>query len=71
MLRSGKDYVFGISAAKNHILMAPWSKDVLEKFAVKMKDLDVKKKTIGVPNDWEVNEKLLQGMVKARLAELN
>jgi len=71
MLRSGKDYVFGISAAKNHILMAPWSKDVLEKFAAKMKDLDVKKKTIGVPNDWEVNEKLLQGMVKARLAELN
>ncbi len=70
MLRSGKDYVFGISAATNHILMAPWSKDVLEKFAPKMKDLDVKKKTIGVPNDWAIDEKLLLGMVKARLAEL-
>ncbi|CAB4698561.1 unannotated protein [freshwater metagenome] len=70
MLRIDKDYVFGASAAKNHILMATWSKDVLEKFAPKMKDLDVKKKTIGVPNDWKVDEKLLQAMVKARLAEL-
>ena len=70
MLRSGKDYIFGASASKNHILFAPWSKDVLEKFAPKMKDLDVKKKTIGVPNDWVVDVKLLQSMVKARLAEL-
>jgi uncharacterized protein len=70
MLRIGKDYIFGISAAKNHILLAPWSKDVLEKFAPKMKDLDVKKKTIGVPNDWSVDEKLLQALVKARLAEI-
>jgi uncharacterized protein YdhG (YjbR/CyaY superfamily) len=70
MLRIEKDYIFGVSTATNHILMAPWSKDVLEKFAPKMKDLDVKKKTIGVPNDWEVDEKLLQEMVKARLAEL-
>ncbi|MSY55386.1 MAG: hypothetical protein F2638_07350 [Actinobacteria bacterium] len=70
MLRIDKDYIFGVSAGKNHILMATWSKDVLEKFAPKMKDLDVKKKTIGVPNDWKVDEKLLQAMVKARLAEL-
>jgi uncharacterized protein YdhG (YjbR/CyaY superfamily) len=69
MLRSDGKYIFGISAAKNHILMAPWSKDVIEKFAPKIKDLDVKKKTIGVPNDWVVDEKLLQAMVKARLAE--
>lgn len=71
MLRSDGKYVFGISAAKNHILMAPWSKDVIEKFTPKMKDLDVKKKTIGVPNDWEVDEKLLLAIVKARLAEIN
>ncbi|CAB4535507.1 unannotated protein [freshwater metagenome] len=70
MLRSGKDYIFGVSAATNHILMAPFSQDVLEKFRPKMKDLDVKKKTIGVPNDWTVDAKLLQSIVKARLAEL-
>jgi uncharacterized protein YdhG (YjbR/CyaY superfamily) len=69
MLRLDTKYVFGISAAKNHILMSPWSTDVLAKFAPKMKDLDVKKKTIGVPNDWEVDTKLILAMVKARLAE--
>ena len=36
-----------------------------------MKGLEVNKKTIGVPNDWKVDEKLLQSMVKARLAELD
>jgi uncharacterized protein YdhG (YjbR/CyaY superfamily) len=70
MLRSGKDYIFGVTAAPNHILMAHFSKDVLEKFTPKMKDLDVNKKTIGVPNDWAVDAKLLQSIVKARLAEL-
>lgn len=70
MLRIEKDYIFGVSVSKNHILMAPWSKDVLAKFAPKMSDLDVKKKTIGVPNDWDVDAKLLQAMVRARLAEL-
>jgi len=70
MLRHGKDYIFGVSAATNHILMAPFSKDVLEKFAPKMKNLDVNKKTIGVPNDWVVDEKLLHSIVKARLVEV-
>jgi len=69
MLRLDTKYVFGITVAKNHILMSPWSTDVLAKFAPKMKDLDVKKKTIGVPNDWEVDTKLILAMVKARLAE--
>lgn len=56
-------------AAKKHILISPWSADVIEKFTSKMADLDVKKKTIGIPNDWQVDTKLLQAMVKARLAE--
>ncbi len=70
MLRKEKAYVFGISPTKNYLLMAPWSKDVLEQFAPKMPDLDVNKKTIGIPSDWKIDEKLLLGMVKARLAEL-
>jgi uncharacterized protein YdhG (YjbR/CyaY superfamily) len=69
MLKLGDHYVFGLSTSKNHISFAPWSQDVLEKFRPKMADLDVKKKTIGVPNDWKVDEKLLQAMVKARIAE--
>lgn len=70
MLKHGKDYIFGVSVSKNHILFAPWSTDVLDAFRPKMKDLDVKKKTVGVPNDWEVDAKLLHAMVKARIAEL-
>ena len=70
MLRIEKDYVFGISVAKNHILMAPWSKAALKKCAPKMEDLDVNMKTIGVPNDWKVDEKLLLELVKIRLSEI-
>ena len=69
MLKLGDHYIFGLSTAKNHISFAPWSQDVLEKFRPKMKDLDVKKKTISVPNDWDIDEKLLQAIVKARIAE--
>ena len=70
MLRQGKAYIFGISATKNYLLMAPWSKDVLEKFTPKMKELTVNKKTIEIPSDWSIDEKLLLSMVKARLAEI-
>ena len=69
MLRKGTMYVFGCTVAKNHVLMAPWSADVLEKFRPKLTEFTVNKKTIAVPNDWAVDAKLLQAMVKARLAE--
>jgi len=69
MLKLGNDYIFGVSAATNHILMAPWSNDVLDAFREKLAHLDVKKKTIGIPNDWEVEERLILAMVKARIAE--
>ena len=70
MLRIDKDYVFGISVAKNHILMAPWSKSAIKKMAPRLKEYDVNLKTIGVPNDWKVDEKLLLGLVKVRLSEI-
>ena len=69
MLRKGTMYVFGCSVTKNYILMAPWSTDVLDKFRPKLTEFTVNKKTIAVPSDWEVDAKLLQSMVKARLAE--
>jgi uncharacterized protein YdhG (YjbR/CyaY superfamily) len=70
MLKLGDDYIFGVSAATNHILMAPWSNDVLDAFRDQMQHLDLKKKTIGIPNDWKVEEKLILAMVKARIAEI-
>ena len=70
MLKMNNDYVFGISVAKKHILLAPWSKAALKKFAPQMKDLDVNMKTIAVPNDWKINEKLLLGLVRVRILEV-
>jgi len=70
MLRLDKDYVFGVSVAKKHITLAPWSTDVLEKFTPKLKDYVVNKKTFIVPIGWKVDAPLLQAMVRARLAEL-
>jgi uncharacterized protein len=71
MLRQGKDYVFGISATKNYILLAPWSKDAMKKMKAELKNYKVNIKTIAVPNDWEVSEKLLLGLVKIRLSEIS
>ena len=70
MLKLGNDYVFGVSCSTKKILIAPWSREVIKEFTPKMKELDVKLKTIGVPNDWEIDSKIILGLVKARLSEL-
>jgi len=72
MLKRGSDYVFGASVSTNHISIAPWG-DVLKTFAPKFEKLEgvrVNKKTIAIPNDWEVDEKLIQSMIAARLKEI-
>jgi uncharacterized protein YdhG (YjbR/CyaY superfamily) len=53
-------------------LIAPWG-DVLKAFAPKFEKLEgvrVNKKTIAIPNDWEVDIKLLQSMIAARMKEI-
>ena len=69
MLREGTKYVFGISSTKGYLLMAPWSTAVLEEFLPKLQGYKVNKKTIQIPSDWQIDAKLLNQMVKARLAE--
>jgi uncharacterized protein YdhG (YjbR/CyaY superfamily) len=69
MLKLGDDYIFGISASTNHLSMAFWSDDVLDAFREKLAHLRVTKKTIAIPNDWVVEEKLILAMAKARIAE--
>ena len=64
MLKSGDAYVFGLGFAKHHILIAPWSKDVMAAFADRLAGYKVNKKTIEVPSDWKVDEKLLLTIVK-------
>lgn len=70
MLKKEKSYLFGCSTATNHILIAPWNQDVLKKYTPKFKNFKVNKKTIALPNDWEVDAKLLQAIMRDSLAAL-
>jgi len=70
MVKIDEAYVFGATVATKHILISPWSADVIAEFAKKMEDLAVKKKTIGIPNDWKVNSSLILTLVRARLKEV-
>ena len=65
MVRWGKRYLFGVSAATNHLLIAPWDVDVLTTFAPRLKDYHLNKKTIRIPADWQVDAKLLRDMIAA------
>jgi uncharacterized protein YdhG (YjbR/CyaY superfamily) len=69
MLRYGSKYVFGVSATKGYLLIAPWSSDVLDDLRPKLEGYKVNKKTIQIPSDWQIDAKLLHQMVKATLAE--
>jgi uncharacterized protein YdhG (YjbR/CyaY superfamily) len=70
MLRTEKDYVFGASATAKYLLINPFSHAVINSFAPKLKGYRVLKYTITIPNDWEIDEKLLLALAKARLAEI-
>jgi uncharacterized protein YdhG (YjbR/CyaY superfamily) len=63
-------YVIGLSAATHHLLLNPFSSDVIAGLADQLKDYEVNKKTIKVPLDWNVDPTLLQAMTNARLEEL-
>lgn len=68
MVKLENTYIFGVSAAKNHILLAPWNQEVLKSFTPKLKQFRVNKKTFCVPNDWDVDTALILGMIKASLS---
>jgi uncharacterized protein YdhG (YjbR/CyaY superfamily) len=69
MLRCGTDYVFGLSAATNHLLIASWG-GISETVAAHLGGLTANKKTIRVPVGWEIDVELLRLMVSERLAQL-
>ena len=70
-LHRGKDYVFGMSAAKNHLTLAPWGNGVLDAFRGRLTGYTLGKGTFQVPVDWNVDADLLRDMVAARIAELD
>ncbi len=70
MLRRGTTYVFGMSAATEHLLLMPWGEGILEHVAPRLTGLTVKKKTVQVPSDWTVDVDLLVAMVAERLRQM-
>ena len=71
MLKLDKAYVFGLSIAKNHILIAPFNAEVIESMRKDLEKYKVNKKTIQVPVDWKVDEKLLHKMIRLNLKAIN
>jgi len=67
MLKIENRYIFGVGTAKNHILIAPWDAKTFKKFAKKFDGHKINKKTIGLPNNWVVDKKLLHAMIKESL----
>jgi uncharacterized protein len=65
-------YVFGLSALKEHLAFAPWSAGVIEDFRSRLEQqFVVRKNLFQVPVDWEIDGELLKDLVRARLAELD
>ncbi len=71
MLRVNGAYVVGLSVAKHHILINPFSADVLAALGDRLAGYDVNKRTFKVPLDWAIDKDLLRTMVQARLAEVS
>ena len=67
MLKYKGAYVFGASAAKNHITIAPFNAELIDEFRPRLAGYVVNKKTIRVPSDWEVDAKLLRDLMTAQL----
>jgi len=70
MLKLETSYVFGVSISKNHILIAPFNSKVLQSMQKELLDYKVNKKTVQVPVDWKVDEKILLKMISLNLKEL-
>ena len=71
MFKQGKDYVFGLSVASKHVLLAPMAKNGVAKVESLLGGLEANKKTIRVPLGWKVDARLLQQIIRDRLDELS
>lgn len=63
-------YVFGMSAAKNHLSLAPWSEATMASFADRLAPYETTKGLFKVPVDWDVDAELITDLIQARKAEL-
>jgi uncharacterized protein len=70
-IHRGEQYVFGVSALKSHLALAPWSARVIEGFRARLEKYVVRKNLFQIPVDWEIDAVLLKDLVSARLTELD
>ncbi|MFM8843649.1 MAG: DUF4287 domain-containing protein [Actinomycetota bacterium] len=70
ILKLDKNYLFGVSVLKNHILIAPFNAKILQVMKKDLIDYKVNKKTVRVPVNWKVDEKLLLKMIELNLKSL-
>lgn len=66
MVKRGGRYVFGVSAAAEHLLIAPFDDSVIEEFRPRLDAYHLNKKTIRVPVDWDVDVSLVQDLIAAQ-----
>jgi uncharacterized protein YdhG (YjbR/CyaY superfamily) len=69
MLKHNEKYIFGVSTAKNHILIAPFNAKVIRQITPLFRDFRINKKTIALPNDWKVDSKLLIKLITLAIKE--
>jgi uncharacterized protein YdhG (YjbR/CyaY superfamily) len=69
MLKHNEKYIFGVSTAKNHILIAPFNAKVFRQITPLLRDFRINKKTIALPNDWKVDSKLLIKLITLAIKE--
>ena len=70
MLKMGSSYLFGVSVLEKHILLAPFNAKVLDSMKKELAEYKVNKKTVQVPVDWKVDEKLLLKMIARNLKSI-
>ena len=68
MLRSGDKYVFGVSVATNHVVIAPFDATLLASLSTRLAGYQVNKKTVRVPIGWKVDASLLDAMIRPQLS---
>jgi uncharacterized protein len=61
--------LLGVTVLTGHLLLAPWSVEVLEALHPRLAAFTVNKRTIRLPLDWTIDEVLLDDIVAAGLAQ--
>ncbi len=62
-------YVVGLAAYKNHLTFSAFSPHIIEDFKGRLEKFAVMKNCFQIPIGWEVDQKLVKDLVRARLAE--